>query len=162
MIGPWNYIAAETGVVDRLKERLQGAPGGWARAVETRDVLATVAEEMQTCPAVYVVYDGYAVLDADEQRALVAHRFLTILAISNAAGGREASPRNQSAGGLLPDIFSSLHGWRPPECISGLVPVTPPRPYYSPAKFAYYPMAWATNVIHSTRQGPIRARPGQT
>ncbi|MDR1890115.1 MAG: hypothetical protein LBQ81_12185 [Zoogloeaceae bacterium] len=155
---PWNFLAAETGIIARLKSRLQSGSNAWAREVASRDVLATVAEEMQRCPAVYVVYDGFTVQDADEQRALLLHRFLTILAIANAAQGRDAAPRNQSAGMLLPDIVSALHGWQPPECAGGLVPVSAPRPYYSEARFAYFPLAWQTPVIHSTRQGPVMQR----
>ena len=155
---PWNFLAAETGIVHRLKARLQSGAAPWAREVASRDALATVAEEMQHCPAVYVVYDGFTVQDADEQRALLAHRFLTILAIANAKQGRDAAPRNQSAGALLPDIIAALHGFTPPECAGGLIPVTAPRPYYSEAKFAYFPLAWQTPVIHSTRQGPVFGR----
>jgi hypothetical protein len=158
---PWNFLAAEQGILARLKHHLQSGADAWAREVASRDVLATVAEEMQHCPAVYVVYDGFTVQDADEQRALLAHRFLTILAIANATQGRDATPRNQSAGVLLPDIVAALHGYVPPECSGGLIPVSAPRPYYSEAKFAYFPLAWQTTVIHSTRQGPVMFR-GQT
>ena len=162
MMRDWNWLAAETAIVERLKSRLQAGEAAWAREIGTRDVLATVAEEMQHCPAVYLVYDGYGVLDADEQRALISLRFLAILAIGNATQGRDAAPRNQSAGVLLPDLFRALHGFRPPECLTGLVPISPPRPYYSEARFAYFPTAWETRLIHSTRRGPIVSRrPGQ-
>jgi hypothetical protein len=159
----WNWLAAETGIVTRLKERLQSGPGAWAREVATREALSSVAEEMQNCPAVYLVYDGYSIANADEQRALIVLRFIATLAIGNAVQGRDASPRNQTAGVLLPGVFKALHGYRPPECATGLVPTSPPRPYYSEARFAYFPTAWETTLIYSTRQGPVFARrPGQT
>lgn len=162
MIGAWNFHAAEGGIVERLKAVLQSGPGAWARAVETRDVLATVAEEMQTTPAVYVVYDGFAVLEANEQQALLAHRWLAIVAIGNATQGREAAPRNQEAGPRVADVLAALHGYRPPGSTTALVPATPPRPYYSDAKFAYYPVAFTTTVLHSTRRGPMLGTPGPT
>jgi hypothetical protein len=158
MADNWNWLAAETGIIDRLKSCLQSGDAAWAREVATREVLASVAEEMQNCPAVYLVYDGHAILDANEQQALIALRFLAVLAIADATQGSGATPRNQGAGALLPDVFTALHGFRPPECITGLVPVTPPRPYYAPARFAYFPTAWETKIIHSTRQGPIVSR----
>lgn len=158
----WNFHAAEAGIVDRLKAATQAGPGAWARAVETRDVLATVAEEMQVTPAIYVVYDGFVVLEADEQRALIAHRWLAVVAIGNATQGREAAPRNQESGPYVAAVIAALHGYRPPGSTTALVPATPPRPYYSEAKFAYYPVAFTTNVLHSTRRGPMLGTPGST
>lgn len=158
----WNFHEAETGIVARLKATTQAGPGAWARAVETRDVLATVAEEMQTTPAIYVVYDGFGVLEADEQRALIAHRWLAVVAIGNATQGREAAPRNQESGPYVAAVVAALHGYRPPGSTTGLVPATPPRPYYSEAKFAYFPVAFTTTVLHSTRRGPMLGTPGQT
>lgn len=158
----WNFHAAETAIVDRIKAAAQSGPGAWARAVETRDKLATVAEEMQTVPAVYVVYDGYTVLEADEQRALLSHRWLVIVVVGNATQGRESSPRNQEAGPYVAAVLAALHGYRPPGSTTALVAATPPRPYYSEAKFAYFPVAFTTNVIHSSRRGPLLGTPGQT
>lgn len=159
---PWNFHAAEAGIVERIKAATQVGAGAWARAVETRDKLATVAEEMQTVPAVYVVYDGYVVLDANDQQALLAHRWLVIVAIGNATQGREAAPRNQEAGPYVAAVFAALQGYRPPGSTGPLVPATPPRPYYSEAKFAYYPVAFTTTVMHSTRRGPMLGTPGPT
>ncbi|MCK9987646.1 MAG: hypothetical protein AzoDbin1_04118 [Azoarcus sp.] len=158
----WNFHAAESGIVAELKAATQAGPGAWARAVETRDVLATVAEEMQTPPAIYVVYDGFVVIEADEQRALIAHRWLAVVAIGNATQGREAAPRNQESGPYVAAVIAALHGYRPPGSMTALVPATPPRPYYSEAKFAYYPVAFTTSVLHSTRRGPMLGTPGQT
>jgi len=150
----WNWLAAENGIVARLQEHLQQGPHAWARKIGTRGDLASVAEEMQHTPAIYVVYDGYGIPDSDEQRALIRLRWIVVLAVSSAAQGRE-EVRNFGASRYLPDIFTALHGYRPPECINGLIPATPPRPYYSPARFAYFPTAWETSVIHSTRMGPV-------
>ncbi|KAI5914622.1 hypothetical protein [Thauera sp. 2A1] len=158
-MGEWNFHAAEAGIVEQLKARCQSGPDAWARAVETRDVLATVAEEMQVVPAVYVVYDGYAVLDADEQRALLAHRWLAVVAVSDASQGREATARNQKAGPYVADVFAALHGYLPPGSTGALVPAQPPRPYFSEARFAYYAVAFTSEVFHSTRSGPGIIRP---
>ena len=40
----WNFLDAQTGIVDRLKAKTQPADGsGWARLVGTRKELAAVA-----------------------------------------------------------------------------------------------------------------------
>lgn len=155
----WNFHAAEAAIVAQLKAHCQTGPGAWARAVETRAVLASVAEEMQTVPAIYVVYDGYAVIDADAQRAVLAHRWLAVVAVGNATPGPEAAARNQEAGPMVAAVFAALHGFMPPGSSGAMVPATPPRPYYSEARFAYYPVAFTTEARHATRSGPAVARP---
>lgn len=154
MAHPFNLLAAEGGIVGRLKLVSQQGPGAWARKVGTRDYLATVAEEMQDAPAVYVVFDGLVVFDADEQRASLGQRWLVVLAVSTAAQPNEAAPRNQEAGPMLASLLVGLQGYTPPGCASGLVPAQPPRPFYSPGgRFAYYPLAFTARVMHSQRFG---------
>ncbi len=152
MSNAWNFMLAETGMVDRLKATLQTGPNAWARAIGTRTELAAVTEDMQVVPAVYVVYDGFAVLDANEFEATLAHRWFVVIAVASAAAQREAAPRNQEAGPFMRDVLAALHGFLPPQCRSPLVPSTPPRPYFSPAKFAYYPLAFTTESYHCKTQ----------
>lgn len=148
--GAWNFTVAETGIVARLKTATQAGPSAWCRAVGTRADLAVVAEEMQVTPALYVVYDGFAVLAADEYSATLAHRWFVVLAVASAVTQRESAPRNQEAGPFMGDALAALHGYTPPDCKSALVPVTPPRPYYSGPKFAYFPLAFTTESYHCT------------
>lgn len=146
----WNFLAAQVGIVDRIKAISQPEDGsGWARLVGSRKELAAVAEEMQVTPAVYVVYDGFAVLPStDEYSLALSHRWLVVLAIGNAASQREAEVLDQEAGPLIGALIQSLHGYTPPQCTSPLVSSTPPRPYYSPAKFAYYPLLFTNGSVH--------------
>lgn len=144
----WNFMLAEDGIVERLKATLQAGPDAWARAIGTRTELAAVTEEMQLAPAVYVVYDGFAVLAASEFEATLSHRWFVVIAVASAAQQREASARNRLAGPYMHDVLAALHGFQAPQCRSPLVPVTPPRPYFSPAKFAYYPLAFMCESYH--------------
>lgn len=147
--GVWNFLVAETGIVDRVKAISQTGNAPWARVVGTRKDLATVAEEMQKVPAVYVVYDGFAVLPGtDESLLLLSHRWLVVLALGNAASQREAEALNQEAGPYMGRLLSGLHGFAPPGCSEPLMAGTPPRPYYSPARFAYYPLLFASASSH--------------
>ncbi|MDR2155904.1 MAG: hypothetical protein LBE78_12925 [Burkholderiaceae bacterium] len=150
-VGAWNFARAELGIVRRLEQCLQHRPGAWARVIGTRPTLESVTEEMQDAPAVYVIYDGFAVLESDEGSARLAHRWFAVVTVKNTAQQRAAAPRNQEAGPYLCDVLQALHGWTPPDCVSPFVPVTPPRPYYSPAKFVYYPLAFTTESYHCAR-----------
>lgn len=146
---PWNFLVAETGIVERIKKISQAPGSAWARFVGTRKDLATVAEEMQTVPAIYVVYDSFAVLpETDEFTLSLSHRWLVVLAMGTAASQREAEALNQSAGPYIGQLLSGLHGYTPPECSEPLIAGTPPRPYYSPARFAYYPLVFGTSSSH--------------
>lgn len=159
MTGTWNFHAAEASIVEQLRQCCQTGAGAWARDIGTRATLSDTAEEMQHCPAIYVVYDGYVVLDADPQRAAIQHRWLAIVAVSNAAQGRESAHRTQEAGPFVGDVFRALHGFMPVGSVEAMVPATPPRPFYSEAKFAYFPVAFATIAHHNTRSGVATARP---
>ncbi|MCA0240169.1 MAG: hypothetical protein LCI02_04860 [Proteobacteria bacterium] len=149
-----NLLAAESGIVQRLQQATQTGPDAWCRKIGTRDYLATVAEEMQIAPAVYVVYDGPMVYDADEQRANLAHRWLAVIAVASAEQPREAAPRNAEGGRYMAAVWQALHGLLLPGHTHGLIPTTPPRPYYSPGgRFAYYPLAFLARAHFSTRFG---------
>ena len=60
---------------------------------------------------------------------------------------------------MVRDVFAALHGFMPPGSAGAMVPATPPRPYYSEARFAYYPVAFTTEARHATRSGAAVARP---
>jgi hypothetical protein len=154
----WNFHAAEASIVEQLRQHCQAGPGAWARDIGTRAALADTAEEMQHCPAIYVVYDGYVVADADAQRAAIMHRWLVVVAVANAVQGRDSAPRTQEAGPFVGDVFRALHGFMPVGSIEAMIPTTPPRPFYSPARFAYFPVAFTTIAHHNTRSGVATAR----
>ncbi len=149
-----NLLSAELAIVERLKTVTQTGPDRWARVVGTRDYLASVAEEEQTAPAVYVLYDGPMIFDSDEARVSMGHRWLVVIAVATAAAMRESSPRNQEAGPFMGCVLAGLLGLDVPGHTRGLSAVQPPRPYYSEGgKFAYYPLAFMAPAMFSTRFG---------
>lgn len=151
---PDTLLDAEAGIVQRLQQAMQTGPGRWCRKVATRDYLASVAEEMQDAPALYVVYDGLVVFDADEQRASMGHRWLVVVAVAvTAPQQRDAAPRNDQGGRYMAAVLHALHGLQLPGHTHGLVPATPPRPYYSEGRFAYFPLAFMARAHFSTRTG---------
>ena len=146
---PGNFLAAQPGIVQRIKDVAQAPGTAWARLVGTRKDLAAVAEEMQVTPAVYVVYDGFAVLpESDEFTLALSHRWLVVLAVGHAASQTEALQLDQTAGPLIASLLVALHGHRPAGAAQPLVASTPPRPYYSDARFAYYPLLFTTSSVH--------------
>lgn len=150
-----NLLAAEAAIVQRLEQVTQQGEGAWCRKVATRDYLASVSEEMQAAPAIYVVYDGLVVYDADEQRASMGHRWIVVVAVAvTASDQREAAPRNATGGRWMGEVLAALHGLLVPGHTHGLVPQTPPRPYYSEGgKFAYFPLVFMARAHFSTRTG---------
>lgn len=151
MAEPWNFLAAEPGIVARVEQLAQAPGAAWARLVGTRKHLADVAEEMQVTPAVYVVYDGFAVLPGSDEALLqLSHRWLVILALGHAGSQRDADRLNQAAGPYLGQLLMGLHGYLPQGTHEPLQASTPPRPYYSPARFAYYPLLFAHGSGHCT------------
>ncbi|WP_343590121.1 hypothetical protein [Paracidovorax wautersii] len=146
---PWNPLAAETGIVAQVQAIAQAPGTAWARLVGTRKHLADVAEEMQVTPAVYVVYDGFAVLPSSDEFTLqLSHRWLVVLALGHAASQREAAQLNQAAGPYMGQLLIGLNGHQVPGCPERLVAATPPRPYYSPARFAYFPLLFTHGSTH--------------
>lgn len=148
MSGAWDFSVAEDGILARLKQATQEGDGRWAREVSTRADLAGVAEEKQNAPSIYTVYDGFAVRAADEHTCTLLHRFLAVVVIKAPGAQRDPGPIHDSAGPKLQSVLAALHGFKPPGCTSRLVPITPPRPYYSDAGFAYFPLAFSVESNH--------------
>lgn len=145
----WNFLEAQTDIVERVREVAQKGADAWCRLVGTRKDLAAVAEEMQTTPAVYVVYDGFAVLPGSDEYTLnLSHRWLVVLAVGTAASQKDADRLDQLAGPYIGALIQALHGFKPASCTEPLVMSTPPRPYYSPARFAYYPLLLTNSSSH--------------
>jgi hypothetical protein len=150
----FNMLLAEAAIVAALVAATQTGPDAWARKVGTRDYLATVSEEMQDAPAVYVVYDGLVVFDSDAQRASLGHRWLVVVAVATAAQMKEAAPRNELGGVFIFSVLQALHGLLVPGHTEGLRPITPPRPFYSEGgRFAYFPLAFIAPAHFSKRFG---------
>ena len=149
----WNFNAGELDIVRRIKEVAQSGPDAWARIVGTRDDMEAVTEEQQLTPGVYVIYAGFAVKDASAAGATLEHRWRVVLAVSSMAPGREASPRNQIAGKFLPSLVQALHGYVPEGSTTPLVPTTPPASRTN-GHFTYYPLAFTSDCVYSTRKGP--------
>ena len=151
----WNFHAASLALVQRIKEVSQNGPNAWARIVGTRDDLASVTEANQVTPGVYVLYRGFAVLNADKHNAEIEHRWFVVLSVSGAANAKEPAAKDAEAGRYLPQLLKALHGWVPDGCTTPLLPMTPPPPRPSEnGRYSYYPLAFKASTIYSTRNGP--------
>lgn len=146
----WDLLVAQPGIVARLEATTRTGPEAWCRKVSTARELRDVAEEMQVTPGLYVLYDTFQVLKADEYSATLVHRWFVVLALKNAASQRTTNALDDEAGPLLGKVLGALVGFTPPRCTTPLIPATPPRPFYSPAKFGYYPLAFTHQSYHCT------------
>ena len=146
----WNPLVAQPGIVTRLVTLTQTGPDAWCRRVAARKELQAITEEMQVTPALYVVYDTFRVLAADEFETTLQHRWFVVLALKDAASQRDAAPLADDAGPLLSKVMDALIGFVAPGCSTPLILATPPRPYFAPATFAYHPLAFTHESYHCT------------
>lgn len=142
----FDFTAAQDGLVDWITQNTQNGPNAWARKVGTAKELAAITETEQIVPAVYVVYNGFSVKTATDMEAVLTQRWFVVLAIASAASQRQATQLNVEAGPLLGQLMG-LHGLLLPGCQSALVPGPAPQPYYSPSKFAYFPLLFTHESV---------------
>lgn len=136
-----DFLHLESQIIDRLGERL--SPD--IHRLTAAD-LAGVAEGSQPTPAVHVVFDGYRIQDHKIPAiAAVTQQWLTVIAVRNRRGGSTGDGARASAGPIIGDVLSSLHGWRP-DGASVLKLAAAPRPGYV-AGFAYFPLSWTTTIV---------------
>jgi len=144
-----NLLIAETAIVERVTAQMMTGSNAVLRKVLTMMDLASIPEEQQTVPSVSVVYDSHAVGGGSEvdleSTATLKQRWITVVAVASAVRMRESAVRNQEAGPLLLALWNALHGFEPGKGLSPLLPLTPPRAYYS-AGYAYFPLAWSTSL----------------
>jgi hypothetical protein len=140
-----NFLVSEGGIVKRLVDTMMTGETAVLARVATRADMASLAEEKQIVPAVYVVYMGYQVVEANEGDAMFRHRWIATVAIGNAAGGRDTRQRNLDVGPLVARVIEALAGFTPAPFHTPLVPGTPPPPYYAPA-FVYLPVLFTTDA----------------
>ena len=100
-----------------------------------------------------MIYRGFSVREASENRAEIEHRWLVVLAIAGPANTREPSAKDVAAGTYLPQLVQALHGYTPAGCTTALVPETPPLPQVA-GRYVYYPLAFKATTVYSTRKGP--------
>jgi len=144
-----NLLGAEPLIVARITETMMSGEDAVLRQVLTRPDLAAITESMQNAPAVSVVFDGFVVQGGApaelEHAAQLAQRWLTVITVKNIADSKGAAARNQDAGPILRRLWNALHGHTLGPGFTPLIPVSPPRAYYS-AGFAYFPLAWSTSM----------------
>lgn len=149
----WDLLVGQPGIVARLEAATRQGPGAWCRKIATARELSDVVEDQQVTPALFVLHDAFQVVEADEFSATLVHRWFVVLSLKNAASQRTPSALDEEASQLLAKVLDTLVGFTPPRCASPLIPATPPRPFYSPAKFAYYPLAFTHKSFHCTTGG---------
>jgi hypothetical protein len=138
-----NFFAAQQAIVDRITARVPSF-----RIVSPRADLEQIEEAEQTTPAAYVVYAGYAVIEATSDGSMVTieQRWTVVTACRNAATQRTGQAVREEAGPFMMDVLNALSGWQiTPEHTPLLLTDAPQggEPGYSKV-FGYYPLQFKT------------------
>lgn len=128
-------------ICDRIKDQVPALK----RVLPAWD-LASVVEQSQVVPAVFVIYDGEDVVDQvpNGKKVLEDQRFIVVLAIRNASDTLGGSGAAEDAKAIRASIYAALSGWVPgPEHRPLTRAQANYRPHYTPG-FAYLPTIFKT------------------
>lgn len=138
-----DYFAAQSLIIDRLKEQIPGLRDARAMA-EVEDA----REVGRATPMAYVIYVGEVVKDDPESVALteeVIQHWLVLLVTRSTREMREGSGVRELAGPLLAQINAALLGWQPGASFAPLRKVTAPAPAYEDG-YGYFPQVFTTCI----------------
>jgi len=128
-------------IVDRIKTEVPAL-----KAVHPVWDLASVVEQSQVNPAVFVVYDGEEPVDSvnNGKRVMEDQRFIIVLVVRNAKDVLGGSGARESAVALRGDVLRAVSGWQPTSEHRPLQRAKgSPPPHYTPG-FAYLPTTFTT------------------
>ena len=141
----------EAAIVERLAEQC----GDLVDRVYTAAEASQVDEQLQLCPNLTVVYNGYTTAGDIAGGVVqgVAFEFLVIIAIRNAQGTNRSTGAREDASPILDAVIEALLNWRPVDGGSILRLQDAPGATFSDAGFAYYPLA--LKVTRTYRAGGV-------
>lgn len=135
-------LSLETPLVERLSE----VPG--LLGVYPMSDLDDVEQAGKPAPCVFVVYDGYQVVEAHRSRRAVRleTRWLVILAVKHAGRTHSGGPARAVAALLAEKLLKSLLGWTPPAKFTPISLASPPPPVFLSGTL-FYPLAMTTQQV---------------
>jgi len=138
-----SFLDAEDAIIERYQQRVG------ARIYST-DELAQIEEKSQVVPSVHVIYDGWAPTQAVDQGAVqeIEHRWLAVVCVRSASQRNQAAGKRQKASEIIDEVIQATIGWRPGQGYKPLLFADSPKPAYSDAGFAYFPLAFSTRTQH--------------
>lgn len=130
-----------------LLERLGAYLPSGVRLLTAPD-LEGVREGAQITPAVYLLYDGYQVVEVapggDPTR--VATRWLTVATVRNVRAITSGAPAREDAAPILDAIYLALAGWKPPGLSRPIQLDEAPAALYT-AGYLYCPLGWRLEQV---------------
>lgn len=102
------FEAIEQAIVSRLQSKL-----GQGVGVHTEHDIARVPELRQRAPAVFVIYDGYSVVEdgANGRVAQIEQQWLVVCAALRATGRGDPIDARNDAGAIAGDVLAALLGY---------------------------------------------------
>lgn len=140
-----NFLALEACLVERLAQQLcELAPRVHVLQAAS---LAGVTEDKQLTPAVHVVYQGYRIVEARSDGALVRvqQTWLATVAVKNMRGLRSGAAAREDAGLIAARVARSLMGYKPALCLKPLQLVDAPAAGFS-GGYQYLPLAFEAEL----------------
>lgn len=141
-----NYLFLEELIIDRVKNEVNGL-----KVVEGRSALASLAEDQQVVPAVYVVYLGDQLADDTSHQGVrrivqqVTQNWAAVLAVNPADGQNNGKLARHQAGTLLAQLIKALTGWVPHEGTAPLARASGTTATNYINNFCYYPLIFKTS-----------------
>lgn len=132
-------LAAEPLLTARL-EQLAGIKG-------VHGLPELVAAEManRPSPCLYVIYDGYQVLESATRgkAAKVKTRWLVVLSVKHASNSADGAPARSAAQPLLDAVLGQLLGWQPAAGFEPMELAPAPRQDFAAGQLLF-PLAFTT------------------
>lgn len=143
-----NYLAAESLILSRLKDRIAGVP---QRDIAAAADLADVTEKQQRPKAIYVQYFDDALVAGDKgktfagQAVAVDQLWLVVVMVRNVSD-TSGSQAREDAGPIVLEVLRSLQGFIPSSEHGALQRRNSPYRTTFRNGFCYVPMLFATRV----------------
>jgi len=138
-----SFLDAEDALIERYQQRVSAR-------IYSSDELAQIEEKAQVAPSVHVIYDGWAPTNEVGQGSVqeIEHRWLAVVCVRSSSQRNQSAGKRQKASEIIDEVIRASIGWRPGQGYKPLRFADSPKPAYSDAGFAYFPLAFATRTQH--------------
>lgn len=140
-----NFAHLEDHLVALLKRAVQGMSPA-VHVLTTADLVG-VQEEAQFVPALHVVGNGFAVVEAQYRAMRLRHVWYVVAVVRNAASQRRTDAARRDAGALQTRAMAALLSEPLPGAATPLTPTAAPAGVPSKKGYYYLPSGWQVESV---------------